>query len=137
MTIRAATPYLILNGQAVRAIALYERSLDAHTQSVQRFGDVNDSCPTALRELVMHAELRVGSAPIFLSDGPGNAPLTKGGAVSIALDFDDVDEARRMFDALATSGNAIQPLMDAPWGALFGVVEDEFGISWMFNCAKS
>jgi len=25
-------------------------------------------------------------------------------------------------------------LFAAPWGALFGVVEDEFGISWMFNC---
>jgi len=136
MTIKAATPYLILNGRAARAMAFYERSLGARTISVQRFGDVDGSCPEAKRDLVMHAELRLGDVPLLLSDGPGDAPLSPGGAVNIALDLDDVEEARRIFGALAEGGTVVQPLMDAPWGALFGVLTDEFGVSWMFNCAK-
>jgi hypothetical protein len=61
--------------------------------------------------------------------------LDRGRSISIALDLDDVEEARRCFDALSASGKVIQPLIAAPWGALFGVVHDELGISWMFNCA--
>lgn len=134
MTIKAATPYLILSGRAERAIQLYERALGAKTKAVQRFGEVNASCPEAQRNLVMHAEVLIGDALLMLSDGPGEGPLPEGGVVSIALHLDDVAQARRSFDALASSGKAVQPLIDAPWGALFGVAVDEFGVSWMFNC---
>jgi PhnB protein len=72
----------------------------------------------------------------MLSDGPSEAPVPRESAVSIALDYDDPDQARRHFDALATQGQVVQPLFDAPWGALFGVVTDQFGVSWMLNCSK-
>ena len=134
MSIRAATPYLILNGHARRAIALYERALGAKTATIQRFGDVDGSCPEARKDLVMHAELKLGSATLMLSDGPGEGPLPQGGGVSVALDFEASAAARKSFDALAENGRVIEPLFDAPWGALFGVVVDELGISWMFNC---
>jgi hypothetical protein len=29
-----------------------------------------------------------------------------------------------------------EPLFDAPWGDLFGVVSDELGINWMFNSSR-
>lgn len=135
MSILAATPYLILNGKAEQAVALYQRCLGARTETLQRFGEVDGSCPVARRERVMHAELRVGNAVLMMSDGPADGPLAEGGSISIAIALDDAEEARRSFDALAASGQVIQPLVAAPWGALFGVVRDELGISWMFNCA--
>jgi PhnB protein len=137
MSIQAATPYLILGGRAERAVSLYQRALGARTETLQRFGDVDESCPAARRELVMHAALRVGSALLMLSDGPEDAPgpATRG-AVSVALDFDDEAELRRVFDGLVATGKPIVPVFDAPWGATFGVVEDEFGVSWMVNCSK-
>ena len=58
------------------------------------------------------------------------------GSVSIALDIDDVEQGRRIFGALAETGNVVQALFDAPWGAMFGVVRDELGVSWMFNVTK-
>lgn len=137
MTIRTATPYLILNGHAQQAIALYERALGAKTEALQRFGDVDQSCPEARKDLVMHAALRAGEALLMLSDGPGEGPIPPGGSVCVALDFTDEAEARRSFDALGTEGKVIEPLFDAPWGALFGVVEDALGIRWMFNSAKA
>jgi len=135
MTIRSATPYLILHGAAETAVAFYGQALVAKTHALQRFGDVVGSCPEAQRNLVMHAELRVGQAQLMLSDGPGEGAIPKGGPVSVALDFDDEAEGRRSFEALAKGGQVIEPLFQAPWGALFGVVQDAFGISWMFNCA--
>jgi PhnB protein len=137
MSIQAATPYLILSGRSERAIHLYQRALGARTEMLQRFGDVDQSCPEARRELVMHAALRVGTALVMLSDGPEEAPSPAGrGAVSVALDFDDEAELRRVFDGLVATGKPIMPVFDAPWGATFAVVEDEFGISWMLNCSK-
>lgn len=137
MAIQTATPYFILNGKAEQAIALYERALGAKTEMLQRFGDMDQSCPAAMKDQVMHAALRVGNALLMMSDGgPGHETLGDNGKVSVALDIDDADEGRRIFEALAASGTVVQPLIDAPWGALFGVVHDEFGISWMFNCAS-
>ncbi|ATB27079.1 VOC family protein [Melittangium boletus] len=136
MTIKAATPYFILNGRVEQAIALYQRALDAKIETMQRFGDVDQSCPAAMKSRVMHAALRVGDALLMMSDGPNDGAPPQTGSVSVALDLDDPEQARRCFDALATNGKLIQPLIDAPWGGLFGVVCDEFGISWMFNSAR-
>lgn len=136
MTIRHATPYLILGGKAREAIELYQQALGATVQTLQRFGDVDQSCPEARRDLVMHAELRIGNTMIMLSDGPGEGGPQGGGAVSVALDFDDPDELRRCFDALGAKGRVIEPVFLAPWGAWFGVVVDAFGVSWMCNAKK-
>lgn len=137
MSIRAVTPYFLLNGRVERAISLYERALGARVETLQRFGDVPGGCPAAMKSRVMHAELRVGSALLMMSDGPEDKPedksLSDGGNVSVALAFDDPAELRRGFDALASSGKVIEPVFDAPWGGLFGVVRDEFGIHWMVN----
>lgn len=137
MTIQAATPYFILNGNVERALPLYEHALGVTVESLQRFGDVDDSCPEAMRDKVMHAELRIGTAILMMSDGPGEVPdeATSGsGNVSVAVSFDDEQEMRRAFDRLAADGSVIEAIFPAPWGALFGVVQDELGIHWMFNC---
>jgi PhnB protein len=136
MTIQSATPYFILNGRARQAIEFYLKALGATLEVRQTFGDVDGSCPEARRDLVMHAELRFGKTRVMLSDGPGEGPAAKEGAVSVALDFDDAGEQRRVFDALAVGGNIFENIFEAPWGALFGVVTDKYGITWMVNCLK-
>ncbi|MEJ7728958.1 MAG: VOC family protein [Polyangiaceae bacterium] len=134
MSIQSVTPYLILFGRAPQAIALYEKALGAKVEQLQRFGDVDGSCPEARRDLVMHAELKIGDAKLMLSDGDGPAALLPSGLVSIALMLDDPEETHRIYDALAASGEADHKLFAAPWGALFGVAIDAFGVRWMLNC---
>jgi PhnB protein len=135
MTIQAATPYLILSGKADQAIEFYQQALGATTEALMRFGDMGN-CPEAQRNLVMHAALRVGKALLMLSDGAPGTPPGPGGTVHIALDLDDTDELKRIFDALAVGGHIVQPIIDAPWGGFFGAVDDRYGIGWMFNCTK-
>jgi len=136
MTIHAATPYLILNGRADEAIAHYRTALDASVTALQRFGDNNPNCPEALRDNVMHAVLQVGGAVVMLSDGPGHGAVPTEGAVNVALQLDDSAQAHRAFGVLADGGKTVQPLIAAPWGALFGAVVDRYGVSWMFNCEE-
>lgn len=133
MSIKSATPYLFFGGRALEAMDAYREALDAQVTQVQRFGEMQENCPEALRDRIMHASVQVGGALLFLSDGPEGV-ATEPGNVSVALDLDDPEAARRYFGALAASGSVIEDLFEAPWGALFGVVTDEFGINWMFNC---
>ncbi len=138
MTIKTATPYLILSGKAEQAIALYQSALGATVETKTRFGDMDPNCPAAQKDNVMHALLRVGGGTLMLSDGDGDGSTQSGEGVSkvnveVALDITDADEARRAFDALSVQGKVSQPLSAAPWGALFGALTDQFGIQWMFN----
>ena len=134
MTIRSATPYLVVRGRAREAIALYARALGAVTESMQRFGDVDAHCPEARKDLVMHASLRVGEALVLLSDGPhASEPSREPPSCSVALDFDDEAQLRRAFRSLSVNGTPVMSPFAAPWGALFAAVVDEFGVSWMLN----
>lgn len=137
MTIKSATPYLILNGRAKQAIAFYKEALGAEVGALQRFGDVDQSCPEARKDFVMHAELKLGETVLMLSDGPGEGPVPSGGAVQVALSLDDPKQLRRVFDALTKSGTVIEAPMDAPWGDVFAALGDQFGVGWMLTAPQA
>lgn len=137
MTIKTATPYLILNGRAQQAIGLYKEALGAEVKTQQRFGDVDQSCPAARRDLVMHAELSIGETVLLLSDGPGEGPVPTTGAVQVALALDDAAQLRRVFSALSAGGTVIEPPMDAPWGDVFAALGDRFGVGWMLTAPQA
>jgi PhnB protein len=132
MAIKALNPYLVLNGDAAKAIAHYERALGAHTEAVQRFGDMAKDSKTPDR--IVHALLRVGGAVIMMSDCRPEESVPAGGSAAICLDFDDVADMTARFDALAAGGKVTMPLQDTFWGAKFGTLTDAYGVQWMFNC---
>ena len=137
MSIKQITPALAFAGTAEQAIHLYEKALSAKVESLMRFGDaaaMGQSIPDEHRNGVMHSVLRIGEGPIMVMDAPPGTPLSTDGQVQVALDFDDVAEMTRSFDALAAGGAVTMPLQDAFWGARFGMLTDAFGIRWMFNC---
>jgi PhnB protein len=134
MPIKQLNPYLNFNGTAEKAIKLYESALGARTENLQRFGDVPGSTPGAQeKNRVMHAVLRIGEGTIMISDVPPHTSVAPAGPVHVCLDFDDVSEMGRRFEALSAGGKVTQPLQDTFWGARFGMLTDAHGISWMFN----
>lgn len=135
MPIRKLNPYLTFNGDAADAIALYERVLDAKVEMLQRFGEVPGSDPASPhQDRVIHARLRIGDDTVMISDSMPDQPVTLGGNVHMTLDFDDIDEMNRRFDALSEGGRVGMPLQDTFWGARFGMLTDAHGVNWMFNC---
>lgn len=136
MAIKAAIPYLNVNGKANEAVPFYQQSLGAKVTALMRFGDSMNDCPAALKDQVMHAALQVGDATVYLSDGSPANKTEPGGSVNVALDFNDAAQARASFDALAKGAAVFQPLGDAPWGGLFGALQDRYGINWMFTSTK-
>ena len=49
------------------------------------------------------------------------------------LDFDDIADMTKKFDALARNGTVTLPLHHTFWGARFGMLTDAYGVRWMFN----
>ncbi|MCK6547026.1 glyoxalase/bleomycin resistance/extradiol dioxygenase family protein [Myxococcota bacterium] len=139
MAIKQLNPYLMFNGTAAKAIAHYEKALGAKTEGLMRYGDIpgGDQKPSPDKaDLVIHALLHVGAGVVMVSDCTPDQPAITGNNVNVTLDFDDLADMTRRFDALAQGGRVLVALHDTFWGATFGVVVDPFGISWMFNCQK-
>ncbi len=136
MSIQAATAYLNLNGRADEAITHYGRALGATVQTLMRFGDMDPHCPEARRQSVMHAVLTLDGGTVMLSDGDSDGTPPGMGPVSVALSMNDPAQAHHAIAVLGEDGHVMQPLIDAPWGASFGMVSDKFGVHWMLNCEK-
>jgi PhnB protein len=138
MSIKNLNPYLNFNGDAEKAIKLYEKALGARAENVMRWGDLppgegGDVKPEH-KNRVMHALLHLGPAELMVADTPADQPAKHGDNSYVNLSFDDVADMKKKFDALAAGGQVTMPLQDTFWGAKFGMLKDAFGVQWMFNC---
>lgn len=82
----------------------------------------------------MHANLRIGSTMLMVSDGNTTEPATFNG-VSLSLTVDSPEEAERIFQALLPDGKLTVPLGKTFWSPAFGMLEDKFGVGWMVIAA--
>ena len=91
-------------------------------------------CPAEHLDRVMHARIESGDGSLLYGgDCPPGMPYQGIHGVSIALVFDTVTEAQRVFDALADGGAVTMPFADTFWAKKFGMVKDRFGLHWAVN----
>jgi PhnB protein len=133
MSIKQVSPYILFNGTAEKAIKLYESALGAQTAALMRFSDGPGNCKTELKDLVMHASLRVGEGTVMISDAPPDRPVPTDGNVQIFLNFSEIESLEKAFNALAAGGKVMQPLEDMFWGSRFGMLQDAYGVRWMLG----
>ena len=131
--------YLFFNGRCEEAIEFYGKALGAEVQMLMRNRDAPEKPPPGMLppgsdDKVMHANLRVGSSILMVSDGRCDGkPDFKGFALS--LDAATEAEAERMFNALSDGGTVQMPLAQTFWSPRFGMVADRFGVGWMVSVA--
>jgi PhnB protein len=117
---------------------LYERSLGARLGPIFRYGGTPliERVPADWSDKVMHASITVGDQVLMAADvAPDQYEPPKG--ISLSLHPDTVEDAERIFDALAERGRVLAPLEKTFWSERFGMVVDRFGIPWMVNCEIS
>ena len=89
--------------------------------------------PPGFGAKILHATLTVGDNMLAGSDSlPGQYLQPQG--FQILVGIDDPMEADRIFNALAENGKVQMPFQKTFWAAGFGVLTDQFGISWEINC---
>ncbi len=130
------TPYLFFPGNCEEAINFYKSVFKGEIVSLQRFGEANMPVEEDYKSKVMHAVLKFGDIELMFSDGAPHKAITPGDNVHLSLSFDNETKMRLAFNKLAEGGSIHMDLQDTFWGAIFGQLEDKFGIRWMFNFDK-
>jgi PhnB protein len=86
--------------------------------------------PPGMDNKVMHSTLRIGDAVVMASDGHCQGrPKFEGFSLSLTAANDA--EAERLFAALGKGGTVVQPLIKTFFSSRFGMVADQFGVTWM------
>ena len=132
----AINPYLRFNGNCRQAIEFYKNIFRTEPVYTGTFKDLPPeyAVDEAYHHLVMHVTLPIGEGTVLFasdtSEAFGPAP-TVGDNFSLSIKVDSVEEADRVFKALADGGQVQMPLSDTFWGSYFGTLVDQFGIHWM------
>ncbi len=129
--------YLNFDGNCRQVMTFYQQCLGGEL-TFHTFGDMPEmsaALPDAAKARIMHANLKNGAAVLMASDTLPGMPgtLTKGTNFSISVQPQSVEELDRIWAAFSQGASIEQPLSEAPWGAKFGMLTDQFGIQWMFN----
>ena len=131
-------PYLTFNGRCEAAFKFYEQCLGGKIVMMMTHGESPMAEKTAeeWRNKILHAQLTIGDIVLMGSDAPPDY-FEKPQGFSVNLQFEDVAEAERVFQALSESGTIRMPLQETFWAKRFGMFVDRFGIPWMVNCSEA
>ncbi len=130
-------PYLNFRGNAREAMEFYEGVFGGKL-NVSTFADFHAASDPSENDLVMHADLEGPEGIRFMAaDTPIKMEYRPGTNFSMSLSGDDETELRGYFEKLAEGGSVTMPLEEAPWGDIFGMCTDRFGISWLVNVAAT
>jgi PhnB protein len=132
-------PYLYFGGRSQEAIDFYKSAVGAKVEVMMHFKDAPAEMQTQIKpgtqDKVMHACIKVGDTPVFVSDGDcGGKPEFKG--VTLTINADNDAEAEKLFGALGKGGQVQMPMTETFFATRFGMLADKFGVSWMVLAAK-
>jgi PhnB protein len=129
-------PYLAFDGTCAEAMRFYERTLGGTVRAMIRMADMpgEHPFPPEAADLIMHADLALcDGGHIYAGDCPPGMPYQGIHGVSLAMSFDTIAEARRVFDILAEGGQVTMAPQATFWAKEFSMVVDRYGVAWSLN----
>jgi len=130
------TPYLSFDGRCAEAMRFYAEVLGARIETMLTYGQapgMAEHLKPGDHDLVMHAYLVHPDFALMAGDGTCDMPYQTVQGISLALGYETVAEARRVFDALSAGGQVTMPMAESFWAEAFGSVTDRYGITWLVN----
>jgi PhnB protein len=128
------TTQLAFKGQCREAFERYAKVLGGTITVMNTLGDTDAPLPPGSRRgpphLVRFAQLDVGDQTLLGNDLP-DADYEPMRGFNVALHTRSVDDATRIFNALADGGRVLAPLTEMPWARRFGQVRDRYGVPWL------
>ncbi|HTL06894.1 MAG TPA: VOC family protein [Chitinophagaceae bacterium] len=126
------TPYLLFNGNAEEVLTFYKEALGGEVVMLSRYADSPMPVEESYKQKIMHARLSFAGNLLMISDAY-NSGQVQGNNISLSIEVPDKQQLETIFSKMAAGGKITMPLQDQFWGATFGMLEDQFGIHWMFN----
>ncbi len=127
-------PYIMFDGNCAEAMRFYEKCLGG---TLEMFPYAEAPMPEfkEIKDRIMHARLKLPSAAVLAADTPPNKPSKKGDNIHISIISKDVPEGEKIFAALSKNGKVNMEFQKTFWTDGFGMLTDQFGVSWMVSCA--
>jgi PhnB protein len=126
-------PYLGFRDNAKTAMEFYQ-SVFGGELTLSTFGEFKASEDPAEQDKIMHGMLVTDSGLTLMgADTPNSMKYTPGDNYSVSLSGEDEAELRRYWEGISAGGTIAMPLEKAPWGDIFGMCADKFGVNWLVN----
>ena len=129
-------PYLHFAGNAREVLDFYKNALGGEIVQLGTYGESPMPTDEDYKDKVMHARFVFDGNMIMVSDVFKGQPVSTDGNIQLSVDVDNESKLDEVFNKMAEGGRVTMPLADQFWGAKFGMLQDKFGVSWMFNCEK-
>lgn len=133
-------PYIHFNdGKAQEALDFYHGVFGGKLD-ISRYGDLPQApVEDKYKQQIMHASLKTDEFELMISDTGPMGGVVVGGNISVSLfgQTGDKSQLSEYFSGLSEGGKVGQALELAPWGDVFGMVTDKFGITWMVNISDA
>lgn len=130
--------YLNFNGNCEEVFNFYASVFGAGELTFTRFKDMHsdDLGDSSEGEKIMHVVLPIGDGSVLMGSDTIEAMgrTTFGTNFSLAVQANSKEHADTLYNQLVAGGQVTMPMAQAPWGAYFGMLTDQFGIQWMVNC---
>jgi len=131
-------PYLTFNGNCEEAFNFYKSVFEGDFSYIGKFKDMPSETPIpdAVKEKIMHVGLPISNEITLMgsdTDEVFSPHVAFGNNISISVNTDTEEEAKRIYAALSAGGQITMPLQKTFWAALYAMFTDQFGINWMVN----
>jgi PhnB protein len=123
------TPY-IYSTDAKSQAEFYVQALGGEIHAVMMYGQAPHT-DEAMKDKVMHLMMTAGGNRFYMADVSG--PVERGSGMDLSIELPSEDEAQEAFDKLSEGGRVVMPLDKQFWGALFGRIEDKYGVFWQVS----
>ena len=122
------TPFLMFQGQAKEALALYREVFpDYEDLLLQEHPEGPQAGQIAM------ARIRVGGLEIMLYDSPPVHAFTFTPSTSTFIECDNEAKLRALAGKLGEGGKVLMPVDNYGFSSLFTWIGDRFGVSWQLN----
>jgi PhnB protein len=124
-------PYLFFGGNCREAFTRYKEIFGGELTLLAMKDVPGEAPPPELADVIVHAGLTVGDEPLMGSDDPMNTDFGPVQGMMVTYEAPDLDDANRVFAALAEGGTVTQELIPTFFSTGFGMCTDRFGTPWM------
>jgi len=126
---------VIFDGNCREAVRFYAEVFGQECPAFLTYAEAMPSNPDlqtadSMRSRVQHTVIDIGGMPVRFCDTPESFGFSRGSAVTLTVTYENPQEAQRVFDRLSKGGYIDVPFQKQPDGGYYGLVEDQFRISW-------
>ncbi len=127
-------PYVSFESTAREAKEFYQSVFGGQLE-LSTFGEAGMTDHGVSPDGIMHAALLADNGMTLMASdtATGMREYIAGTNMSISLSGDNEEELTGYYNKLVGGGKEEQPLTKAPWGDIFGMCTDKFGVFWMVN----